>query len=178
MSYELLVFKPAMGTDPLEQGKLKLLQSVAEIGRPMPGSDAFKAQMQSVILSIQPEYEVLETDFETIAEEEDISVSKAREKYRDVEISPAGDGLGPHVTIQDDQIIFTLPDEPDAGKARQAFEASWQLIAACAKVPGMRIYDGQINAMLRPDDTRDHQSAWQQYESIVVEAAKPWWKFW
>ncbi len=178
MSYEILVFQPALGNDVLEQGRQRMRSPGGLAAKPSPQADQFKAGMQNIILSLQPEYEVLETDFDMIAEEEGISVAKARAQYRDVEITPAGDGLGPHLTLQDDQVIFTLPDTPKAEDARTAFDVSWALLVECARMQGVRVYDAQLDTLLRPMDSLDAQAARQKYESLVVEVAKPWWKLW
>jgi hypothetical protein len=178
MSFEFLLFVPGPWGDPLEQGRKRYEGSSKPLEDKSVPSQNFKQNMQGAILAQQPDYEVLDTDFETIAEEEGISVAKARQLYRDVELSPPETDKGPHITVQDDAVVFTLTVPEQQADASVMFETTWVLMQACDRVQSCHVYVPQMDKVIRLREAHDREEVRKYFEAIIAALKRPWWKFW
>jgi hypothetical protein len=113
MSYDLHLFRPEVGVDPLETAK-RLLDEDEEFDEIKPGllvpeKEERKHTLAQALIKLNPELSIFEFGFKEIAEMEGITEDEARVRFRHIELNGADDGNGIQITLSDDTADITVP---------------------------------------------------------------------
>jgi len=169
MSYDLHLFKPESGVDPLEAIE-RLFEDDEEseeinVGAPVPEKELRKRALAQVLINLKPKLEVFEFGFKELAETDGITEDEAREKYRHLELNGAEDGNGIQITLLDDTADITVPYWHKGDAAKETFQEIWSYLTLLEKEGGFVTYDPQLEKILNL--SADLPLAIETYESVA-----------
>lgn len=166
MSYDLYLFRPKAGVDPLETAEQLFSEGSEEInpGLPQPEKEKQKRDLADALIKLNPELEVFPFDFQAIAKLQSITEDEARLRFRHLELNGAEDGNGIQITLEDDSASIAVPYWHVGEKARDAFKEIWSYLSLLKKEAGFVAYDPQVEKIL--DLTSDMPEVVAVYESV------------
>jgi hypothetical protein len=167
MSYDLHLFKPETGVDPLETVERLFAEDADEInpGLPQPEKESRKRALADALIKLNPELEVFTFGFKEIAESEGISEAEARSKFRHLELNGPEGGNGIQITLYDDVAVITVPYWHAGEKARDTFKEIRGYLSLLEREGGFVTYDPQLEKIL--DLSSDLFLALEAYESVT-----------
>lgn len=150
MSYDLYLFKPKAGVDPLETVDELFSEESEEInpGLPQPEKEARKRSLADALIKLNPQLEVFPFGFQQLAEMDNISEDEAKITYRHLELNGAEDGNGIQITLYDDSADITVPYWHSGEKAQQVFKEIWNYLELIENKAGFVTYDPQLEKIL------------------------------
>lgn len=150
MSYDLYLFKPKAGIDPLETFDELFSEESDEInpGLPSPEKESRKRSIADALINLNPQLEIFSFGFRELAEMDGISEDKAKIKYRHLELNGADDGNGIQITLYDDSAEITVPYWHSGEKAQQVFNEIWSYLQVIENEAGFITYDPQLEMIL------------------------------
>src|SRR5690349_11678917 len=108
MSYDLRLFRPRPGEDPLVTAESEF-EEVSTTPHD-PDKEVMKRRLADALTSRNQRLEVFEFDFEQIAESEGITASEAKLRFRHLELnSPEDCRSGIQIRLSDDEASVTVP---------------------------------------------------------------------
>lgn len=190
MSYDVLLFLPRPGVDPLTvaEALLERLEEGPSPGRREPARERWKAALADALVAHDPALTVPPLDHAGIARERGITEDEARERFRQLELSGPDDGSGVRITIDDDHALVTVPDRHRGDAAREAFGEVSGYLRVLAREGGLLAYDPQLERVVDPDE--DFEAMLAAYgegagphDRVTADLAperkpRPWWKLW
>lgn len=185
MSYDLRLFRPRPGVDPLETAHED--EPEPPDTPPDPAKEAVKRSVAEALMALDPTLQVFHMAFDDIARVQGISVEEARERYRHIELNgPEDDEAGIQVTLYDDEATVTVPYWHRGEAAQKVFRKIWQYLEVIWRLCGYVVYDPQLDRVFDPPAELDaaiaaYTGVSENLETIVTGKAtppKPWWKFW
>ena len=168
MSYDLHLFRPESGVEPLETVE-RLLDADEETdeinpGLPVPEKEESKRALAQALINLNPQLEIFEFGFKEIAEMEGITQDEAHIKFRHLELNGAEDGNGIQITLSDDTADITVPYWHTGDAAKQTFEEIWSYLKLLEAEGGFVTYDPQLEQILNL--ATDISSVLQTYEEV------------
>jgi len=145
VSYDLYLFRPAAGIDPLEQVR-ELVEEEPEPGEPSAEAEGRKAALVEALRGITPSLERFVFDYELIAREDGITVEEAKKAFRHVELNGADDD-GVQIVVHDEWATIHLPFWSRGCAADEAFERIAAYIGA-ARQQGYACFDPQLDQLV------------------------------
>ena len=189
MSYDIYLFQPVPGEDPVETARARLEVDTDEINPGPPQADAEKRKQQLVraLMAENPALEPFSFGYAEIASHEGISEDEARIRYRHVELNGSEKGNGIQITLYDDYASITVPYWHQPVAAGGAFDEIWRYLRVLSESGGFFVYDPQLERVLDLED--DRPEAVETYGSVITripeiversgaQPKRPWWKFW
>lgn len=169
MSYDLHLFKPESGVEPVETIE-RLFEDDEEseeinIGSPVPEKEQRKRALAQVLINLNPKLEIFEFGFNELAEMDGITENEAREKYRHLELNGAEDGNGIQITLLDDTADITVPYWHEGDAAKQTFQEIWSYLTLLEKEGNFVTYDPQLEKILNL--SADSPSVVETYKSVA-----------
>lgn len=170
MSYDLCLFKPQPGVDPVDHAQALLEDADLDEGPSDSELEARKEALAKTFIAITPALERLVFDFEEIADEDGISLEDAKARYRHIELDAPEDGSGSQITIYDEWCSVTLPYWHEGEPARKAVAEIWQYLKAANKTEGYLAYDPQLERVLELDE--DQEAMLERYEAVSKDVGE------
>ena len=168
MSYDLHLFRPEAGVDPLEtiEQLLDENEESDEInpGLPVPEKEERKRALAQALINLNPQLEIFKFGFKELSEMEGITEDEARVKFRHIELNGAEDGNGIQITLSDDTADITVPYWHTGAAARQTFEEIWSYLKLLEAEGGFVTYDPQLEQILNL--STDFSSVLETYEEV------------
>lgn len=168
MSYDLYLFKPKAGIDPLETVDEIFSEESDEInpGIPYPEKEARKHLLANALVNLNPELQVFPFGFKELAEMDKISVEEAKIKYRHLELNGADDGNGIQITLYDDSAEVTVPYWHGGADAKKVFNEIWSYLKVIENETGFMTYDPQLEKILNL--STDLLEVVEIYQSVIA----------
>ena len=152
MSYDLYLFKPESGVDPLATAIALLDQEeqAGEInpGQPHPDFEHRKQQLATMLMQHNPALSIFRFGFGHIAAIEGSSEAEARIRYRHLELNGLDNGNGIQITLFDTTASITIPYWHHTQAAHQTFQEVWRYLSLLEREAGFRAYDPQLDKVL------------------------------
>ncbi len=166
MSYDLHLFKPKSGVDPLETIERLFEDESEEInpGLPVPKKEERKRALAQALINLNPQLEIFEFSFKELAEMEGITEDEACVRFRHLELNGADDGNGIQITLSDDTADVTVPYWHTGDAAKQTFEEIWSYLKLLEAEGGFATYDPQLERILNL--SADFSSVLEAYEEV------------
>jgi len=167
MSYELYLFKPRAGVDPLETvEELFLVEDEAiHLSSPQPEKEIRKHRLADALKKLNPELEVFAPGFNETSEMDSIFEEEANADYRHLELDETEADNGIQITLYDDKANITIPFWHRDEKAKQVFGEIWTYLSLLEKETGFITVDPQIGKVLNLSD--DLPEVLEVYETVM-----------
>jgi hypothetical protein len=184
MSYDLRLFKPIPGEDPLVTARRESLSLPTTA--PNPETEALKRKVADALMASDSQLSIFHLDYSEIAKKQHISEEAARIKYRHLELNGPEAGNGIQITLFDNEAAVTIPFWHEGTAAGEVFKKVWIYLETLEREGGYVIYDSQLDRIL--DRSKDYDAVLSCYAKVInqtvaispsTEAQKrPWWRFW
>jgi hypothetical protein len=150
MSYDLYLFKPRVGIDPLETIEELFSEESDEINPGLPNleKESRKRSIANALINLNPQLEIFPFGFRELAEMEGISEDEAKIKFRHLELNGADDGNGIQITLYDDAADVTVPYWHSGAEAEKVFNEIWSYLKIIESESGFVAYDPQLEKIL------------------------------
>jgi hypothetical protein len=167
MSYDFRLFLPQPGVDPLVTAQVAPDDEAEEInpGPPIPAKESRKQAIAAALIKVNPALTAFAFGFNEIAKSEGISVERAKERFRHIELNGPENGNGIQITLFDDAASLTLPYWHKDKNAKPVFTEIWQYLTVLQTVAGYQIYDAQLECII--DLASDQDAAIKCYSDVV-----------
>ena len=188
MSYDLQLFEPPPGTDPLVAARAALDVDIESVN---PGPvdskrEAWKEVLASALLAADPVLERFRFDYPEIAKLRGLSEEEARREFRHIELNAPENGNGLQIQLFDKTVSVAIPYWHRGEKAETTWSEIWKCLQVCRDTGGLAVYDPQLDRVLDLENDRDAvlqmYAQGMQFTDSVARGAetppKPWWKFW
>lgn len=152
MSYDLLLFRPEPGVDPLDTVKRVLLADEEEInpGPVLPETEERKSALIAILRDVNRGLMESGRDHEAIAHSRGIPIEEARRQYRHRMLDAGPNGNGIQIMLFDDTASITIPYWHTGAAARAAFGEIWNYLILLERKGGLATYDPQLERILDP----------------------------
>jgi len=191
MSYDIVLFRPRPGEDPLTTAHCEDEGIEREGSQPDPAKEALKQSVMSALMDANPSLEPFEVKYEQIAQFENISVEEAKLRYRHIELNGPEDGNGIQILLDDDEASVSVPYWHDGAKAESTLKELWEYLTIIQRETGYVVYDPQLDMILDLSQgysealnvyAGTRQAVVQRMPSVVLQSEgkpqKRWWQFW
>ncbi len=167
MSYELYLFKPRAGVDPLETADELFLVEDENIHRssPHPEKEIRKHQLADALKKLNPELEVFAPGFNETSEMDSIFEEEENANYRHLELNEAEADNGIQITLSDDKANITIPFWHRGEKAGQVFGEIWTYLSLLEKEADFITVDPQLGKVL--DLSSDLPEVLEVYKTVI-----------
>ena len=191
MSYDIVLFRPRPGEDPLTTAHSEFGEMEQQVSPPDPAKESLKHRVASALMGENPLLEPIGFGYEEIAKFEGISVKDAKLKYRHIELNGPEDGNGIQIQLYDDEAYLSVPYWHEGAKAESTFQEIWKYLNIIQREAGYVAYDPQLDMIL--DLSRGYSEALNVYTGThnavmgqMPQAAlkreersqRKWWQFW
>jgi hypothetical protein len=168
MSYDLHLFQPVVGQEPLAtaQAQLKVETEVINPGPPDAHAEMRKQQLTRALIAENPALEPYEFGYAEIARSSGISQDEARIRYRHVELNGPENGNGIQITLCDASADMTIPYWHQPPAARQVFDEVWRYLRVLHQSGGFFVYDPQLDRVIDLD--ADLPEVTREYGRVVA----------
>ncbi|MDQ6788517.1 MAG: hypothetical protein M3033_17065 [Acidobacteriota bacterium] len=165
MSYELYLFKPRAGIDPLET--VEELFSGEEISPsfPQPEKEIRKHRLADALKNLNPELEVFAFGFNEMSEMDSIFEEEENVNHRHLELNEAEADNGIQITLYDDKANITIPFWHRGEKAKRVFGEIWNYLLLLEKEADFVTVDPQLGKILNLSG--DMPEVLEVYENVV-----------
>ena len=150
MSYDLYLFKPKEGVDPLETVDELFSEESDEINPGLPNAEkeSRKCSIADALINLNPQLEIFPFGFRELAEMEGISEDEAKIKFRHLELNGADDGNGIQITLYDDAADVTVPYWHSGSGTEKVFDEIWSYLKVIENKSAFVTYDPQLEKIL------------------------------
>ena len=149
MSYDLKLFKPRPGEDPLVTAEQEHDDELL-VAPPDPEKEALKRRVADALIAFNPELSIYPMDYKEIARFEQTTVEEARLKHRHLELNGAETGNGIQITLFDQEAHITVPLWHRGQQAAKTFRQIQEYLAIITRETGYLVYDPQIASIIDP----------------------------
>ena len=143
MSYDLYLFQPESGTEPLVTAERLFLEEGDE------GEDSELYDLKELarlLIEFKPELEVYPP---TVREAiEGTSTKQDVQGYESIEFTDPDNDYGIQVSLYNDEVVITIPYWHRGETARIAFEEIWGYLQLLEREAGLRAFDPQVGEVL------------------------------
>jgi hypothetical protein len=167
MSYDFRLFLPQPDVDPLVTAEVEPDDESEDInpGPPVTVKEARKQAIAAALTKTNPALKAFEFGFNEIAKSEGITVEKAKERFRHIELNGPEDGNGIQITLFDDTASLTVPYWHKGKNAKLVFAEIWKYLTVIRTVAGYQVYDPQLEVII--DLASDLERAAECYTDVV-----------
>jgi hypothetical protein len=144
VSYDIYMFSPAPGEDPMDT--LERLEEREQAAEPDPAIAERNRRIADALIGVNPNYTESAIKFDVVAEQAGISLEEARAKHRHIEVI---DESGLQITLSDDHASINFPywDSLDPKHLTDEIAGASKVVG---EATGWRLYDPQLEKFIDP----------------------------
>lgn len=167
MSYELYLFKPRAGIDPLETvDELFLVEDEdIHVSSPKAEKEIRKHQLADALKKLNPELEIFAPGFNETSEMDSFFGEEADAGFRHLELNEAEADNGIQIALYDDKANITIPFWHRGEKAKKVFGEIWAYLSLLEKEADFVTVDPQIGRVLNLSN--DLPEVLEVYETVI-----------